>query len=103
MDIEKIEFGAEPNFTTYERLSLLNELLTSNICRVKFMKVDGTEREFVCTLMKEHLPVKDESTVQGKIVEKKTSAVMFVFLPQENVWRSFRVDNVISIEVASEA
>jgi len=102
MQVEMIEFGQLPNFTMLEKLSMLKELLQESTCNVKFTKVDGTERELICTLNPDIL----KETVFSDSQKRKTSeetGVLPVYLPQTNEWRSFRVDNVISIEVYDEA
>ena len=102
MQVEMIEFGQLPSFTMLEKLDMLKEMLQENTCNVKFTKVDGTEREFICTL--NHNILKE--TFSGDSHKRKTpeeTGVLPVYLPQTNEWRSFRVDNVISIEVCNEA
>lgn len=102
MQVEMIEFGQLPNFTMLEKLSMLKELLQENTCKVKFTKVDGTERELICTLNHNILKETVFSDGQKRKTPEETGALP-VYLPQTNEWRSFRVDNVISIEVCDEA
>jgi len=110
MQVEMIEFGQLPNFTMLEKLSMLKELLQENTCKVKFTKVDGTERELICTLNHNILEDKGGNVIKqiffGDSYKRKTpeeTGALPVYLPQTNEWRSFRVDNVISIEVCDEA
>jgi hypothetical protein len=102
MQVEMIEFGQLPNFTMLEKLDMLKELLQESTCNVKFTKVDGTERELICTLNPDIL----KETVFSDSHKRKTpeeTGVLPVYLPQSNEWRSFKIDNVISIEVCDEA
>jgi len=75
---------------------LLVQLLTENICIVKFTKVDGEMREMPCTLNEKHLPpreLKEEKT------HKESNTSLSVWCMDKSAWRSFRIDNVISVSV----
>lgn len=102
MEIEMIEFGTLPEFNTFEKRSMLNELLQSNICLVKFTKIDGSERQMVCTLKNDLLPIKlTEFTSKKRLSEE--AGVLPVYSLENKGWRSFKIDNVISIEVYDAA
>jgi len=80
------------NETIAERRVILAEWLSQGVCTVTFTKVDGTVRVMPCTLKDELLPaVVTEST------RKISPDVMRVFLLDKQEWRSFRLDNVISV------
>lgn len=70
---------------------------------VTFTKVDGTVRTMPCTLNEALLPVVEQITPTADTppprVKKHNPAVMSVFCTDKQEWRSFRVDNVISIAV----
>jgi len=124
MIVEKIEFGSLPEFNTFERISLLNEMLMSNLCKINFTKVDGTIREMVCTLNPDLIPQdykpKGDKTAAEAVFHAyvqsaaerigtthqadapRDNVVLSVYSPKDG-WRSFRVNNVNSIEVCDEA
>ena len=68
---------------------------------VTFTKVDGTVRTMPCTLNEALLPVVEQITPTADTppprVKKFNPAVMSVFCTDKQEWRSFRVENVISI------
>lgn len=70
---------------------------------VTFTKVDGTVRTMPCTLNEALLPVVVQITPTADTpvprVKKFNPAVMSVFCTDKQEWRSFRVENVISIAV----
>ena len=76
----------------------IRQKLMTGPCEVTFTKVNGDERTMVCTLKPDLLPQVEQ--VESKPV-KKLSESIAVFLPEEQVWRSFRVHSVKSIVAAS--
>lgn len=76
----------------------IRQKLMTGPCEVTFTKVNGDERTMVCTLKPDLLPQVEQ--VESKPV-KKLSESIAVFLPEEQVWRSFRVHSVKSIIAAS--
>lgn len=104
MEIEKYEFGHVPGFDMLEKLNIARDILHEEVCKVKFTKVDGSEREMICTLRSDLLPPLASPSEQAKLKKSvEESGVLAVFLPNEQTWRSFKVDNLISIEVCDEA
>lgn len=95
MDIEMIEFGDQPDFSTEEKHSMLIDILREHVCTVKFKKVNGDERIMTCTLAKSFLPEQYQLT---EPTNTKITSIP-VFLPKEQCWRSFKVDNVVSISI----
>jgi|TARA_B100002051_G_scaffold163785_1_gene154756 hypothetical protein len=76
--------------------------LQSNICDVKFTKVNGEERLMRCTLKEDLLPdsVKSQLQQQDEAHEQpafKDNVVPVWDLEKEG-WRSFRIDSVIDIQ-----
>ena len=73
------------------------EALHSRECRVIFTKVNGEERDMICTLQESILPEakKDEPLTQKKVraVNEETVVAWDV---NKAAFRSFRVDNVVS-------
>lgn len=77
--------------------SEMMEQLNAQKCRVIFKKVNGEERDMVCTLREDIVP---PATKDDPISQKKVRSVNEEVIPVWDVnaegWRSFRVDSVIS-------
>jgi hypothetical protein len=74
--------------------NILISLLKNEIVEVKFNKVDGTERIMKCTLREDSV-VPYEKTSEGR--EKKVNEnIISVWDLENDGWRSFRFDSVIS-------
>ena len=74
----------------------LSETLQKGIHTVTFTKVDGTERSMPCTLDPAILPT-IEITEEKKVPRKLNPDTMRVYVTDINEWRSFRIENVISV------
>lgn len=81
---------------TMTRSEMIEQLLTRD-CRVIFTKVDGEERDMVCTLQESVLPAAKQA---DPLTQKKVRAVneetVVAWDVKKEAFRSFRVDNVIS-------
>lgn len=80
---------------TYNRIDLIEELRKRD-CRVIFKKVNGEERDMLCTLREDALP---EFTTDANTDEKSkgySNDTIRVVDVNKGEWRSFRVDSVIS-------
>lgn len=64
---------------------------------VTFTKVDGTERTMPCTLDPAILPAVPV-TEDKRVPRKINPDTMRVYVTDIGEWRSFRIENVISIE-----
>lgn len=74
----------------------LKSILSSNTMSVTFTKVDGTERTIECTLNPTLIQA-DKEAIGGRHNEnEETLAVYEVNLGE---WRSFRVNNVLTLEI----
>lgn len=102
LEIEKFEFGSVPDFSLNERLDILRDFLQENVCNVLFVKLDGNERNMKCTLKPSMLPDYTNGPKAVKLPRPEDNGVLGVYLPEEKMWRSFRINNVISIEVCNE-
>lgn len=71
------------------------ELLHQTDCEVTFKKVDGDLRVMPCTLRTEALP--ERSLSENKRTRESNPNVISVWSLDRREWRSFRVDNVVSI------
>ncbi len=68
--------------------------LQTNVCDVKFIKVNGEERLMRCTLKKDMLP----EYIDMNDDKKANESVVPVWDLDKKGWRSFRVDSVIDIQ-----
>lgn len=82
--------------TVDKRREILREHLSTGIAEVTFNKVDGTVRVMPCTLDSSIIP---PAPVHVTKTKKTNPLVMSVWCTDKSEWRSFRLDNVISIEV----
>lgn len=97
MIIDKIEFGVIPKFNTFERIDILNEMLNTGFCRVNFTKINGENREIICTLNSNYIP-QEYMPKQNTTKKTPSETGTFTAYSVKDGWRSFKVDNVISIE-----
>lgn len=73
----------------------LKALLRESVCEVLFIKMNGEHRTMICTLKADLLPPRPAGYVNTK---PENPDVVPVFDLENNGWRSFRVDSVISIK-----
>lgn len=88
------------NNLTPEQQNTRNEVLTAlkeSICRVKFVKSDGTEREMRCTLQEAFLPTRkqDDQPKATNKPKKRTEMNIVVWDLEKSSWRSFNIGNLI--------
>ena len=74
--------------------NILLEALTKHECTVTFTKVNGETRVMPCTLKKDVIP-----TVEDKGIKKPNDSVVSVWCLDKKEWRSFRVDNVVDLQI----
>ena len=81
----------------------LLELLSKELVKVTFNKLDGNERVMTCTLKTEYLPEakRDDPLSLTKIrnLEEKTVVVWDIYA---QAWRSFRYDRILKVDTALE-
>ena len=82
------------DYTQPETQESLKEMLRANVLSVEFTKVNGESRKMECTLDPELLPASSETTKAPRAAPASSLAVFDV---QQNAWRSFRWDSVISV------
>lgn len=68
--------------------------LQKRVCRVIFKKVNGEERDMMCTLIEDALPPLQSAPKDTK--RQPNENVIRAFDTNKCEFRSFRVDNVIS-------
>jgi hypothetical protein len=84
---------------TQEEKDILSERLKSEEVIVKFKKVSGEERTMKCTLQESVIPpATKEDPLSQKKVRAVSPEVCSVWDVEANGWRSFRWENVISVE-----
>ncbi len=79
----------------------LRKLLHEGIVRVKFKKVNGDERLMTCTLNPELIPESAKPKGGPTISEEKRDSTLRVYDVSAKGWRSFIVENVITVYVPS--
>jgi len=71
--------------------------LQQRVCRVIFKKVNGEERDMMCTLIEDVLPdAKKDDPISQKKVRAVNEETIVAFDTLKGAFRSFRVANVIS-------
>ena len=86
-----------------QRRAILSTELKEKACIVEFMKVDGTKREMPCTLSEAIIPpapvhvTNTDKPVDFPKTKKVNPDVMSVWCIDKASWRSFRLENVLSI------
>ena len=74
--------------------NILLEALTNNVCTVTFTKVNGETRVMPCTLKDDVIP-----KLEHKGTKKLNDSVVSVWCLDKKEWRSFRVDNVVDLQI----
>lgn len=72
----------------------LVEVLDSNIIEVTFYRKDGTEKTIKCTLMEPYVNEHDR-------IRSRTFGQVRVFLPKEEEWNMFFLENVKDWKVST--
>jgi hypothetical protein len=84
----------------WNRLNL-TELLKKGECTVTFTKVNGENRIMRCTLNSFYLP--ESIRDKGQLLTEANPSVLSVWDLDNNGWRSFRIDSVLSVKEDSSA
>lgn len=72
-------------------------LLHEQVADIVFTKVDGTERKMRCTLKSDELPAVESQEGESKAPRKSNPDVFAVFDLDNRGWRSFRWDNLQTV------
>lgn len=82
--------------------NILVEALKKHVCTVTFTKVNGETRVMPCTLREDVIP-KPPAEVASKSTVKRheNQNVVSVWCTDKLEWRSFRVDNVVDLEITN--
>lgn len=74
----------------------MKEMLQTSQCRVIFTKLNGEERNMVCTLREDIIPSATKDPITQKKVRDLNEEVLAVWDTKAEGWRSFRTANVVS-------
>ena len=74
----------------------MKEMLSVGQCRVIFTKLNGEERNMVCTLKEGVIPKATKDPITQKKVRDLNEEVLAVWDVNKEGWRSFRIANVVS-------
>ena len=74
----------------------MKEMLQTSQCRVIFTKLNGEERNMVCTLREDIIPSATKDPITQKKVRDLNEEVLDVWDTKAEGWRPFRTANVIS-------
>lgn len=74
------------------------EILKEGIHNVTFTKVDGSTRVMPCTLDPTILP-SQQPINEDKVTRKANESTIRAWATDVQDWRSFRVDNVITVSI----
>ena len=85
--------------TNQEKWREMFDTLANNLCEVTFTKLDGTLRTMACTLKREFLP--ESALTEHHRTKVVNYNVLSVWCTDRQAWRSFRVENVMSLLVLS--
>jgi len=78
----------------------IKQTLEESIAVVTFTKVNGDKRVMQCTLNEAHLPpAKKDDPLSQKKVREINEEVLSVWDTKAEGWRSFRIENVTSLDV----
>ena len=77
----------------------LSELLRNGKLEVSFIKKDGTGRVMMCSLEEKYLPAMMED---AETVTKDNPDVLSVWDIDNNGWRSFRINSIVSVKVIND-
>jgi hypothetical protein len=80
--------------------NILIEALKNHECTVTFTKVNGETRVMPCTLKEDVVPKPPVDIASKSNVKRhETLGVVSVWCTDKKEWRSFRVDNVVDLQI----
>ena len=80
--------------------NILLEALKNHECTVTFTKVNGETRVMPCTLKEDIIPKPPVDVASKSVVKRhENQNVVSVWCTDKKEWRSFRVDNVVDLEI----
>jgi hypothetical protein len=79
---------------------ILLKALKENECTVTFTKVNGETRVMPCTLKEDVIPTPPADVASKSTVKRhENQNVVSVWCLDKKEWRSFRVDNVVDLQI----
>ena len=72
------------------------EMLQTSQCRVIFTKLNGEERNMICTLKDDVIPKATKDPITQKKASDLNEEDLAVWDVNKEGWRSFRISNVVS-------
>ena len=80
--------------------NILLEALKNHECTVTFTKVNGETRVMPCTLKADVIPTPPIEVASKSVVKRhENQNVVSVWCLDKKEWRSFRVDNVVDLQI----
>ena len=80
--------------------NILLEALKNHICTVTFTKVSGETRVMPCTLKEDVIPKPPADVASKSTVKRQENQnIVSVWCLDKKEWRSFRVDNVVDLQI----
>jgi len=80
--------------------NILLEALKNHECTVTFTKVNGETRVMPCTLKADVIPTPPAEVASKSVVKRhENQNVVSVWCLDKKSWRSFRVDNVVDLQI----
>ena len=80
--------------------NILLEALKNHECTVTFTKVNGETRVMPCTLKADVIPTPPADIASKSVVKRhENQNVVSVWCLDKKEWRSFRVDNVVDLQI----
>jgi len=80
--------------------NILLEALKNHECTVTFTKVNGETRVMPCTLKEGVVPTPSADVASKSTVKRhENQNVVSVWCLDKKEWRSFRVDNVVDLQI----
>ena len=80
--------------------NILLEALTKHECTVTFTKVNGETRVMPCTLKEGVIPPPPAEVASKSTIKRhENQNVVSVWCLDKKEWRSFRVDNVVDLQI----
>ena len=80
--------------------NILLEALKNHVCTVTFTKVNGETRVMPCTLREDVVPKPPVEVASKSVVKRhENQNIVSVWCTDKREWRSFRVDNVVDLQI----
>jgi hypothetical protein len=93
----QLTFNKQSNLDPQELYNLIESFLKANpVVLVKFLKVSGEFRVMICSRNPDYVPQKEYSELISKI--NSDINTMLVWSLDQNSWRQFKTNRVLSIE-----